>query len=124
MTGNVSTFFDYLGLTRQDHDNSPVVISMAVEEYHKDVAGAVSNGVYYSLLDVALGTAVTEQMNGFSATIDMHVQIFSHEMTNKLVCKGYFVQENGNIGSARGDVFDENNLLVATGLATFKVMKK
>ena len=118
-----STFFEYLRLTRQEDDNGAVVVTMNVEDLHKDASGNVASGVYYTVLDVALGTAVSEQMNGFSATIDMHVQVFNQEKIEKLVCKGYLIDVNGNIGSGRGDLFDGNDVLVATGMATFKLMK-
>ncbi|NYF23754.1 PaaI family thioesterase [Sporosarcina sp. JAI121] len=119
-----STFFDHLGMKRQENEDGAVVVSVNVQEIHKDEVGHISSGLYYTLLDVALGTAVSEQEGGFTATIDLHVQIFKQEQISRLVCKGYHVQMNGNIGSGRGDVVDENGLLVATGMATFKVTKK
>ena len=54
----------------------------------------------------------------------MHVQVFKQEQIKKLVCKGYHININGNAGSGRGDVFDGNGILVATGMATFKVMNE
>ncbi|MEW9502062.1 PaaI family thioesterase [Jeotgalibacillus marinus] len=119
-----STFSDHLGMVRQENDDGAVVISMEVQEIHKDEVGHVSSGLYYTLLDVALGTAVSEQEGGFTVTIDMHVQVFKQEQIKKLVCKGGHININGNAGSGRGDVFDGNGVLVATGMATFKVMNE
>ena len=118
-----SNFFDHLGLVRHRMDDGAVVISMNIQEIHKDEVGNISSGLYYTLLDIALGS-VLEQEDNFTATIDMHVQIFEQQQISRLVCKGYNIHINGNIGSGRGDVFDENGILVATGMATFKLMKK
>ena len=118
-----STFFDHLGIVRQEDDDGAVVVSVKVQAFHKDEIGHVSSGLYYTLLDVALGTALSEQEGGSTATIDLHVQIFKQEQISRLVCKGYHIHINGNTGSGRGDVFDENGLLAATGMATFKVTK-
>ena len=119
-----STFFDHLGMVRQENDGEAAVVSVNVQAFHKDEVGHVSSGLYYSLLDATLGTAMSEQEGGFTATIDMYVQIFKQEQVGRLVCKGYYIQMNGNTSSGRGDIFDENGLLAATGMATFKLTKK
>ena len=118
-----SNFFDHLGLVRHRSDDGAVVISMNIQEIHKDEVGNVSSGLYYTLLDIALGT-VLEKEDDFTATIDMHVQVFKQQQISRLVCKGYNIHTNGNIGSGRGDIFDDFGILAATGMATFKVMKK
>ena len=119
-----STFFEHLGMVRQEDDDGAVVVSVNVQAYHKDEVGNITSGLSYTLLDVALGTVVSEQEGGSMATIDLNVQIFRQEQISRLICKGYHIHTNGNIGSGRGDVFDENGLLVATGMATFKITKK
>jgi acyl-coenzyme A thioesterase PaaI-like protein len=118
-----STFFDYLGFKRLKDDHEVVVISMDVQEIHKDENGHIASGIHYTLLDVALGTAVSEKENGFTLTIDLHVQLFDLNQCEKLICKGYHVNINGNIGNGRGDIFDEYGVLVASGMATFKVIQ-
>ncbi|WP_172373790.1 PaaI family thioesterase [Sporosarcina jiandibaonis] len=118
-----STFFDYLGFKRLQDDNGAVVISVDVQEIHKDENGHIASGIHYTLLDVALGTAVSEKENGFTLTIDLHVQLFDLNQCEKLICRGYPVNINGNIGNGRGDIFDENGVLIASGMATFKVIQ-
>lgn len=119
-----STFFEYLGIERHEDEDGAVVVSVNVQAYHKDEVGHVSSGLYYTLIDVALGTVMSEKEGGSMATIDLNVQLFRQEQISSLICKGYHIYTKGNTGSGRGDVFDENGLLVATGMATFKLTKK
>ena len=108
------------------NDDGSVVVSINVQEIHKDEDGRVSDGIYYTLLDVALGTVVSEQAGGFGVTIDMHVQILEPKKPKKpkkLICKVSAVHVNGKSGNGKGDIFDEHGKLIATGMATFKIIK-
>lgn len=118
-----SNFFDHLKMKKWKNDDGSVVVSINVQEIHKDEDGQVSGGIYYTLLDVALGTGVSEQAGGFGVTIDMHVQILEHKKPKKLICKVSAVHINGKNGNSNGDVFDEHGELIATGMATFKIVK-
>lgn len=118
-----SNFFGHLEMKKWKNDDGSVVVSINVQEVHKDEDGQVSDGIYYTLLDVALGSGVSERAGGFGVTIDMHVQILEPKNPRKLICKVSAVHVNGKNGNSIGDVFDEHGKLVATGMATFKIVK-
>lgn len=119
-----STFNEHLGIVRQEDVDGAGVVSVNIQAYHKDEIGDISSGLYYTLLDVALGTVLSEQEIYAIATIDLSVQIFRQEQIRRLICKSYHIHTNGTIASGRGDIFDENGVLVATGIGTFKITKK
>ena len=121
-----SNFFNHLEMEKWKNDDGSVMVSLNVQEIHKNEDGQVSDGIYYTLLDVALGTGVSEQAGGFGVTIDMHVQILEPqklEKPKKLICKVSVVHINGKKGNSSGDVFNEDGKLVATGMGTFKIAK-
>ena len=53
-----SSFFEHLEMVREKDDKGAVVISTTIQDIHKDEVGPTSGGLYYTLLDVTLGTAV------------------------------------------------------------------
>ncbi|MFJ8063188.1 PaaI family thioesterase [Psychrobacillus sp. NPDC096426] len=119
-----SSFFEHLEMVREKDDKGAVVISTTIQDIHKDEMGHISSGLYYTLLDATLGTAVLGLVGGIPSTIDMYVQVFKQEQIEKLTCRGYHIQMAGTTGSGRGDIFDESGNLIASGMATFKVRKE
>ncbi|MFS0575432.1 PaaI family thioesterase [Sporosarcina sp. 179-K 3D1 HS] len=118
-----SSFFEHLGMVREENDKGAVVISLTIQDTHIDEVGHISSGLYYSLLDVAIGTAISDQVAGVTSTIDLYVQVFKQEQIEKLPCKGYIIQMAGTTGSGRGDILDESGNLISYGMATFKIQR-
>lgn len=117
-----SAFFNHLGIKREPNDNRDVIITLHLKEKHCNESGVISNGIYYTLLDIALGTSITEMKDCFTITINMHVQVYEYKQVKQLTCKGRSININGNIGSGVGDIFDEDGNHCASGSATFKII--
>lgn len=117
-----SAFFNHLGIKREPNENKNVIISLNMKEEHCNESGVLSNGIYYTLLDIALGTSITEMKNCFTITINMHVQVYENRYVEQLTCKGRSINITGNIGSGVGNIFDENGNHCASGSATFKII--
>lgn len=118
-----STFFNHLDLEKWKNDDGSFEVLLDVQEIHKDESGDIASGVYYTLLDVALGSAVSEKAGGFGVTIDLHVQVFRQAGCKKLVCKAKPGHTTGNSGSGIGYIYDEEGTHIATGMASFKVIE-
>ncbi|KAB7707811.1 hypothetical protein F9802_03615 [Bacillus aerolatus] len=124
-TGKVgqSYFFDYLGLERQENDGEAVVLSVGLADSHLSETDKVASGLFYTMLDAVIGTAVSEAGGGFVVTTDLHVQILCNDVSRLFICKGYSSQAEGKSGSGRGEVFNSEGRLVAAGMAAFKLLK-
>ncbi len=116
-------FIGHLGIHINYESNIPVDVSLDVKEIHLDDLGHVSNGVYYTLLDIAIGSSVPTLPRDSSVTIDLHVEVFKRRNAEKLICKAYGVHKEGKIGWGQGDIIDEEGTLVARGMGTFKIME-
>ncbi|RNF40217.1 PaaI family thioesterase [Planococcus salinus] len=116
------TFFNYLDMEKWKNADGSYDVIINVQDIHKDESGEIPAGVYYTLLDVATGAAVSEAAKGFGVTIDLHVQTFQQTACEKLICTAYPIQTAENSGSGKGSIVDEEGNLLATGMATFKVV--
>ncbi|MEK4031233.1 PaaI family thioesterase [Pseudobacillus sp. FSL P4-0506] len=117
-----SFFFSYLGLERQEDEAGAAVLSVKLVDSHLSETGKVAGGLFYTMLDAAMGTAVSEAGGAFGVTTDLHVQILRNEASRLFVCKGYCSGIEGKNASGRGEIFDESGRLVASGMAAFKLL--
>ncbi|TBL75974.1 PaaI family thioesterase [Paenibacillus thalictri] len=120
-----SPFRDLLGIKEEHIGEGTAVLSMNVVTDLLQNQGVVHGGAIASLIDTGIGTAVysTLRNDQHSVTIELKINYVRPGRGKQLVCKSEIVHRGGTISVGRADVFDDENRLVATGTATFYILK-
>jgi len=98
-------------------------IELVIGPQHLNSIGLVHGGVYASLLDVALGSAVSfcavPGHARYSTTVSLTTTFLKGASSGVLRAVGRVEAVEGRLATASGQVTDDNGTLLAVGQATF-----
>jgi acyl-coenzyme A thioesterase PaaI-like protein len=119
-----SSFFDHLSLRREQNQGEEIIISAVIEKEHLADSETIGSGIFYTMLDIAMGTAASKAGGAPSATIALTTTIFDSSVKSSLLCRAKVTHCFEGMASAEGWVFDEHQTLIAKSQADFKLIKK
>lgn len=119
-----SSFFDHLSLRREQDQGEEIIISTMIEREHLADPETIGSGIFYTMLDIAMGTAASKAGGAPTATIVLNTTIFDAAVKSSLLCKARVTHCSDSMASAEGWVYDENQILIAKSQADFKLLKK
>lgn len=119
-----SSFFDHLSLRREQNQGEEIIISAVIEKEHLEDSETIGSGIFYTMLDIAMGTAASKAGGAPSATIALTTTIFDLSVKSLLLCRAKVTHCFEGMASAEGWVFDEYQTLIAKSQADFKLLKK
>lgn len=87
--------------------------------------GQGHGGLLMTLLDEALGMAAKPAGSDIVrlSTVDMSIH-FIRPAKGRITCKGRLLRSGGSLAFCEGEVYDENNQVLAKGVATFKLYRE
>jgi uncharacterized protein (TIGR00369 family) len=98
-------------------------VELQVGPQHMNSIGIVHGGVYASLLDVALGSAVSycavPGCARYSTTVSLTTTFLKGATSGLLTAMGRVESTEGRVATASGQVVDEAGTLLAVAQATF-----
>jgi uncharacterized protein (TIGR00369 family) len=98
-------------------------VELVIGPQHMNSIGIVHGGVYASLLDVALGSAVSfcavPGNARYSTTVSLTTTFLKSAASGVLVAVGHVDGVEGRLATASGQVTDNNGTLLAVAQATF-----
>lgn len=111
-----------LGWTLQaiDPEAGTIEVSFLAVEGFLNPVGNVQGGFLAAMLDDTLGPALTATLgpNEFAPTLDLHVQYLRPASAGTLTGRGWVTRRGRKIAFLGGELVDEDNLVVATAMAT------
>ena len=119
-----SLFFDYIGFEREKGEEGHIVLSITVKDHLLSDEQLIAGGVFATMLDMALGSAVTNGARCPAATIHLNVSYFDLTRRTSFTCKANLTHKKENLAFGEGEIVDEEGTLVAKGQGTFKLLKK
>ncbi len=108
---NHSQFFDYIGFKREDDTKEQIVLSITVKDHLLSDQQFIASGVFATMLDIGIGTAITNVSHCPAATIQLNLSYFNLTRRNSFTCKANFTHKEGNLASGEGDIFAEAKIL-------------
>lgn len=113
-------FNDLLGIRLvEDHDDG-VTIEMPIREDLLNLNGVVHGGATASLVDAALGIAITRKWaDRLTSTVEMKLNYLRPAREGKLIARSRFVKTGKTIVVGTVDVVDESGAGIAFGLLTY-----
>lgn len=114
-------FTAYLGMKTLGMVDGAFTIDLELEPRHMSRAERAHGGVYFSMLDTALGRAVLSglpQGRG-CATVEIKINYFRPSQSGRIRARGRLVRLTRNLGYAEGEIVDEDENLLARATGTF-----
>lgn len=107
----------HLGLKFEKYEPGHVVCSLIIEDKHKNPAGTLHGGAICTLLDTAAGASGIIKEDGIRSLVTQAADIhFLRAVSSgKITAEGTVIKDGKQTAVARGDLFDENGNLIATG---------
>jgi acyl-coenzyme A thioesterase PaaI-like protein len=119
-----SSFFDHMSFQREQDQGEEIIISVLIEKEHLADPHTIGSGIFYTMLDIAMGTAASKACDAPSVTIVLNTTIFDAAVKSSLFCRAKVTHCSLGMASAEGWVYDENQTLIAKSQADFKLLKK
>lgn len=119
-----SSFFSHLSMKREEDQGDAVVVSVETCREHLLNDATVGAGVFYTLLDIAMGTAASQAGAAPTATIVLSTSIFDPSPAPFFTCTAKVICCRDGMASAEGWVYRSDNTLAAKGHGDFKLLKK
>ena len=114
------TFNMILSYNKEDQ----AIFTMPFDKKFCHALGSLHGGVLSTLLDNAGWFTVQPYYENWINTIDLQVQLLLPTSNKTLVSKGTLVKKGKAIAFSKMEVFDEDDLLIATATGTFAVSNK
>jgi uncharacterized protein (TIGR00369 family) len=116
-----STFYEYIGFTRDETDQTQFSLELMIQPYLLQDGGSVHPGVFATMLDIVMGATISEKFRSYATTINLNMSFF------ELLPKEYYraetaiINRDANYVTAEGVIFDKSKTLIAKGFGTFKI---
>jgi acyl-CoA thioesterase len=119
-----SPFVKFLGLQITKFDDGYCQCSLEIKNDFLNSHKAVHGGVIYTMVDVAMGSALysTFKKNELAATIEIKINYLKPAYTKILLCEAKIIQKGKNIAVLEADI-KYDDFLVAKALGTFSIFK-
>jgi acyl-CoA thioesterase len=119
-----SPFVKFLGLQIIKFDNGYCQCSLEIKNNLLNSHKAVHGGVIYTMVDVAMGSALysTFKKDELAATIEIMINYLKPAYTKLLICEAKVVQKGKNIAVLEAEI-KYDDVLVAKALGTFSIFK-
>lgn len=118
------TFSKHMGCKVKEVEPGYSVLYVDVGDIHMNGNGTLHGGVYSSLIDNAMGLAVSALVGFRTATISLNVSFLGAMREGRITCRSEVVHRSRRLATAEAKVYDDNEELVALGTGTFRVFEK
>ncbi|MEW6637771.1 MAG: PaaI family thioesterase [Actinomycetota bacterium] len=118
------TFSRHIGAKVVEVEPGHAVCRIEVEELHLNGNGTLHGGVYASLIDNAMGLAVSALVGLRTATIALNVHFLGAVREGTISCESNVVHRTRRLATVEASVRDDEGNLVAMGTGTFRIFEK
>ena len=116
----VMPFNDLLGIRFVEEHEDGVTIELPIREELMNGHGVVHGGVTATLVDAALGIAITRKWQGrLVSTVEMKLNYLRPAVAGKLTARSRFVKTGKTLVVGTVDVVDDAGRGIAFGLLTY-----
>lgn len=118
-------FADHVGLELEHCKDGAARLSVALEPSLLNSWQVAHGGVVMTLLDVALSMAgrSTDPQAAGAATVDLNVSFIAPGSGRRLIAEGRVLRAGRSLAFCEGEAHDENGVLVAKAMGTFKMRR-
>lgn len=118
-----SPFFIYMGFEILDFREDKVLIKLDINEHLLNVNRTLHGGVHGAMLDQVLGMTTRITTKTRCQTINLNINFLAPSSSGVLYATGKIVQQGYRIVTVEGEIFDAQEIIVAKGIGTFKLIR-
>lgn len=113
-----STFFDYMGFSSMISDKFHLGLPMQPHLLQED--GTIHPGVFSTMLDITMGATISIETESFATTINLNLSFFDLLPKEHYHAETKILNMEGKYITTEGMIYDQDGVLVAKGIGTFK----
>ncbi|WP_173916746.1 PaaI family thioesterase [Halobacillus sp. Marseille-Q1614] len=118
-----SPFFSHIGFRIIRFEEGNVLLHLPVQENLFNVNGTLHGGVHASMLDLILGMAIRSTTKTRCTTMNLNINYMAPVSDGNLAAKGRILQQGYRVVTAEGEIYDQEDNLIAKGIGTFKLIR-
>ena len=100
------------------------LLGLQVDDIHMNGNGTLHGGVYASLIDNAMGIAVSALVGVRTATTQMNVHFLGAVSEGRITCRGEVIHRTRRTATAEARVYDGQENLLAMGTGAFRIFEQ
>lgn len=120
-------FLEWLGVTLTESRPDYAEMRLDISENHQNRIGRIQGGLMCTLLDAVCGYAglyvPPEHPPLRNLTLSLTTNFLNSADGSVLLAKGFIERKGRSVYFARGEVWLDSSLLLATGVGTFKYIR-
>ncbi len=119
-----SPFNNLIGIKLEKFEEGEVVYSLKIEPHHHNVNHGVHGGVFFSILDAAMGATIRSITKQPITTINAAIHFFAPlREGDQIFASAKVVQRGRSIVTAEAEVKDVHDSVLAKTTGTFKIIR-
>ncbi|MBU8906090.1 PaaI family thioesterase [Desertibacillus haloalkaliphilus] len=116
-----SSFFTHLGFEIVRCDEEEIILKLPIQEHLINTNQTVHGGVYATMLDNIISMVVRSAVKAPIVTVSLNIHYLAPAKEGYLLAKAKVLQQGYRIVAGEGEIYDQDNRLLAKGNGTFKV---
>lgn len=117
-----STFWGYVGFQLEEANEKHVIVSLDIQDHHKNLIGIVHGGVLMSMLDNTMGLLML-LYNQKAVTATMNTHFLSNIENGKIFCKAELLHQTKRTNTTTASIYDEHLQMLAWASGAYRLMK-
>lgn len=121
MEGRIDNIIDYFKFEYEEKATE-VKIDVDHHPFQCDEDDKIHTGVFSTMLDTVIGSAISNELGGFALTIHLNCSYFDLSKKKRYYSSAKIVHINNSIVTGEGEIIDDMGNVVARGIGEFKLI--
>lgn len=119
-----SPFFSHIGFEVIYFQEGNILLKLPITEQLLNANRTLHGGVHATMLDMILGMVIRATTGSRCATINLNINYLTPITGGDIFAKGKILKKGKRTVTAEGEIWDEEEELLAKGVGTFKLIRK
>lgn len=119
-----SPFFSHIGFEVMHFQEGDILLKLPIMEPLLNANRTLHGGVHATMLDMIIGMVIRSTTGTRCATINLNINYLTPITSGDIFAKGKILNQGYRTVTAEGEIWDENEELLAKGVGTFKLIRK
>lgn len=119
-----SPFFSHIGFEVMHFQEGDILLKLPITEPLLNANRTLHGGVHATMLDMIIGMVIRSMTGTRCATINLNINYLTPITSGAIFAKGKILNQGYRTVTAEGEIWDENEEMLAKGVGTFKLIRK
>ncbi|RKQ35749.1 PaaI family thioesterase [Oceanobacillus halophilus] len=118
-----SAFFAHVGFEIVSFKEGSVKLKLPIRKYLLNANNTLHGGVHATMLDLIMGMTIRSATKTRCTTVNLNVTYLSSTTEGTIFATGKILKQGYKLVSVEGELVDEEGILLAKGVGTFKIIR-